>query len=1026
MNGKVWLIKTVFSVLSVLLAASGLVVSPKDQIVYASERVVGQSLWITEIMYDAPGSDNGAEYVEISNAGQEPLDISGYYIGDAAAKGANEGMYRFPQGTVIGAGESVVITQSAIITRERYGFTADFELPMHATYNPRPDPNVPDMLADTVWGKGYLSLAQGGDDILLMDNNQQVIDYVPYIIERKLNGVTYKAAPAMTQHVQSLQRIYTTGDASIDFWPLAPTPGSYKFRSDEPHPFPGPMISRSLLITEVLYDAIHDEDTGEFIEITNVGDDVIDISGYHIGDSEFPRVGSAGEGMFKFPEGTLIEPYQVIVVAGNAQGIKARYGITPDFELDDSMPEVPTLEKNTAWADGTVRLANAGDQALLFDRDMQIIDAVVWKDPAPFPGVTPYDTTIFGNNGHSIERLNEIDTNNCAIDFVAQPNPSPGVILFGPYADESRIPDRTLREDVLAAREPANGLVVSPTIVAYGGDAVNAPENTLAAVDKLLETEAAQIMLPVRETSDGYLVLMKDHTLNRTTNGKGRVDKNTWETIRALDAGSWFSPQFAGERVPLLSEVLDRIEGKLIPVIKADSAETAAKVVQLLEEKQMLDALIVSENEQVVAGVREMNRELRGGIIYGNHPLNKAQLQKIVLAARKSGASVVMLDHSRLTADSIHYLRIRGITVWGMSRQEEKAAHDLIAIGAAGLVTENPRDAIASLSQYDEKTVTQRPLIGGHRGSLDQVPENTMPAFEQAWLAGADFIETDILETKDGHLILMHDDNVDRTTDGTGKVRDKTLAEMKQLNANYIQPSDPVQVPTLIELLEWVNSKKKTREMALFLEIKAPHLEQKIIDLVKSYGLEQDVFIITFRLEELKTVRQLNKEIGLVYIHNGPAPVENPLGHAEKFIREAVRENVHFNPSNSMTPEMLDYVKHRGLVTFAWPISDVTDNPNDYAGVPVAVEAPDQLTMKVGESASISGSVQYRSYTGQPAPLFIRPLDPESQLIAVGEDGTSMTALAEGQAWVQAYYRYEFADEQWTLVAGPTKINIRP
>src|SRR5690606_976741 len=106
------------------------------------------------------------------------------------------------------------------------------------------------------------------------------------------------------------------------------------------------------------------------------------------------------------------------------------------------MDEVTALEKNMEWTEGTVRLANAGDQALLFDADMQIIDAVVWMESAPFPGVAPFLPTIFNNNGHSIERLNAIDTNDVAADFVAQPAPSPGTLLFGPNADESRIPNR--------------------------------------------------------------------------------------------------------------------------------------------------------------------------------------------------------------------------------------------------------------------------------------------------------------------------------------------------------------------------------------------------------------------------------------------------------------------------------------------------------------------------------------------------------------------------------------------------------
>jgi len=207
-----------------LVVAGGLYFSSyAEQTATATQAVNGEkSLFITEIMYDSISTD--AEYVEISNLGDTAIDISGYYIGDAATRGGSEGMFRFPQGTMIGPGQSIVVAQSAILTRERHQFTPDFELPYHPTYNPQDDPNVPNML-DSDWSSGYLSLAQGGDDVLLMDQNQEVVDYVPYIVDRTLRGKFYRAAPGMTQHIQSLQRQFVTGDASVDFWPLPPTPG---------------------------------------------------------------------------------------------------------------------------------------------------------------------------------------------------------------------------------------------------------------------------------------------------------------------------------------------------------------------------------------------------------------------------------------------------------------------------------------------------------------------------------------------------------------------------------------------------------------------------------------------------------------------------------------------------------------------------------------------------------------------------------------------------------------------------------
>ncbi|MBN2410585.1 glycerophosphodiester phosphodiesterase family protein [candidate division KSB1 bacterium] len=99
--------------------------------------------------------------------------------------------------------------------------------------------------------------------------------------------------------------------------------------------------------------------------------------------------------------------------------------------------------------------------------------------------------------------------------------------------------------------------------------------------------------------------------------------------------------------------------------------------------------------------------------------------------------------------------------------------------------------------------------VVGHRGNVKFAPENTIPAFETAFRLGADLVELDIRETKDGVLVIMHDESVDRTTNGTGKVADMTLAEIKNLDAgSWFGPEfKGVQVPTFKEVLQAIKGK---------------------------------------------------------------------------------------------------------------------------------------------------------------------------------------------------------------------------
>src|SRR5690349_8300386 len=110
-----------------------------------------------------------------------------------------------------------------------------------------------------------------------------------------------------------------------------------------------------------------------------------------------------------------------------------------------------------------------------------------------------------------------------------------------------------------------------------------------------------------------------------------------------------------------------------------------------------------------------------------------------------------------------------------------------------------------------------RPHVKGHRGAMAYAPENTMPSFELAHEMGADEIELDVQRSKDGRLVVIHDQRVDRTTDGHGHVWELTFEELRSLDAGA--PFDArfrgTRIPTLDEVLTWARGK-----VAVAVEIK--------------------------------------------------------------------------------------------------------------------------------------------------------------------------------------------------------------
>lgn len=174
-------------------------------------------------------------------------------------------------------------------------------------------------------------------------------------------------------------------------------------------------------------------------------------------------------------------------------------------------------------------------------------------------------------------------------------------------------------------------------------------------------------------------------------------------------------------------------------------------------------------------------------------------------------------------------------------------------------------------------------IIIAHRGASASAPEHTMASYEQAHLSGADYIEIDLQMSKDGHLIAMHDKKVDRTTNGRGLVKSKTLSEIKSLDAGtWFNDRYPplaqagfrnIEVPTLEEIFEHFGSSAN-----YYIETKSPEeypgMETELINLLKKYELTisdenpPKIIIQSFSRDSLKKIHKLEPAIPLIQLYN--------------------------------------------------------------------------------------------------------------------------------------------------------------
>ncbi|MCX7679791.1 MAG: glycerophosphodiester phosphodiesterase [Spirochaetes bacterium] len=161
---------------------------------------------------------------------------------------------------------------------------------------------------------------------------------------------------------------------------------------------------------------------------------------------------------------------------------------------------------------------------------------------------------------------------------------------------------------------------------------------------------------------------------------------------------------------------------------------------------------------------------------------------------------------------------------------------------------------------------TPEPRIFGHRGNPNDFPENTIPSFESAINIGVDVIETDVHCTKDGHFVVLHDDTVERTTNGKGKVRNLTLSELKTFDAGFHFTRDGqtfpyrnqgITIPTLQEVLRAFPNQR----FNIDLKDENPAQAESYCNLLKKENAVERVLTASEYWSNLKAVRKLLPEM---------------------------------------------------------------------------------------------------------------------------------------------------------------------
>jgi glycerophosphoryl diester phosphodiesterase len=386
-------------------------------------------------------------------------------------------------------------------------------------------------------------------------------------------------------------------------------------------------------------------------------------------------------------------------------------------------------------------------------------------------------------------------------------------------------------------------------VMVHRGMALAAPENSAAAIKMCAQDFCEWAEIDVRLTKDGRHVIIHDDSVDRTTNGTGRVADLTLDELKRLDSGAWFAPRFAGSRLMTMPEVLALARRRINLYLDCKQIDPKLLVEEIIAAR-MERQVIVYDSRDVLAKVSAFSHRTVAG-------MTKYRPKTMTFAAfvQNVAPAAVEIDAGELNAELCQQFHAVGIKVQAKVLGEEwdnpRGWARAIDAGADWLQTDDPA---AILFFNARRTLGAFPVkIAAHRGANRYAPENTLPAIRAATRIGVDFAEIDIRTTRDGKRVLLHDGTLNRTTEGKGSVREMTFEEATRLSAGtwFGKPFRQTRVPSLDDALTALGDK-----MGVYLDAKdiAPGA---LVGVIRRYHLE-DRHMVYQSLAYCDSIRKLD------------------------------------------------------------------------------------------------------------------------------------------------------------------------
>lgn len=387
-------------------------------------------------------------------------------------------------------------------------------------------------------------------------------------------------------------------------------------------------------------------------------------------------------------------------------------------------------------------------------------------------------------------------------------------------------------------------------------------------------------------------------------------------------------------------------ENQIIPNIFVANSTEVTNVINGINATDFVDVTVTSGDASLLKSLRASKSIVRTGLVIAN-PNTYASEHDIRVAVRSAPATFCIINVKYATKALVSEIQEYAVAVWvSINSTPGTAAYELDVMtaataGANGILSNSASECAAVINEHlVENAMTRTPVMIGHRGNPTQAPENTLSGFIKAYENGADVFEVDVDITKDGHVIIMHDSTLTRTTTYTGSatVGQMTLAEVKSY---YILDkygnATTEKVPTLKEICDYFQDK----DCKIFIEYKGNTASNvtTTAQLLKDYQMEYLVDCISFNYALLTKMQESCPGMSTGYLLSSVSDgssTDAALAGLYTYLVSAQAINSTINPARGIVVSdgnlFTTYATDRGMTVWPWTYSYSNNDVGFFSG----------------------------------------------------------------------------------------------